>query len=418
MGSRRTTAAIAFGFVFNSVGSAIAQCTYVLADRNNDSLYWVRDDNNNGTIDEPAEVHLFFDASNPSGTLGPMNPTALAACYTCNQPARVIMGDQINRNVYDLTFGDGIVIADATNATGTSFAFPTGVAFDSQGRTYVVNAGNASGNDGMYNLTDLTNDGDAQDTGEISDYVTTGAFGAGNGQYSPQELWFDPADVGYLRNSSANLQGIFRFVDSNASGRADDSGEFALFFGAGNASGITVSAGFALEPDRARPGALYTLQIATGGVDQLIRVQDNNADNDAQDAGEAAIVWQTAESGFSAIDVYSSRSGKVFVTDNSGKRVIVLNDLDSDGAFNSPGERVDFYSGVTLLGDIRQIVAIPPVGDLNFDFAVNLTDLSILLSNFGISGGVTYGDGDVDLDEAVDLTDLSRLLAVFGTACE
>ena len=38
-------------------------------------------------------------------------------------------------------------------------------------------SGNASGNDGIYRLTDLNNDGDAMDAGEITPYVTDGPSG-------------------------------------------------------------------------------------------------------------------------------------------------------------------------------------------------------------------------------------------------
>lgn len=407
--------------------SAQLAAPYLLADRTNDALAVVQDRSGDGIIDEPAEVGAWFDALNSAGTLGPMNPTALATCYTCGEYGYTIMGDQGNRVLYVLR-GDpsslsaqgaaaSLVAADAANASGVSFAFPTGVAFDPQGRAYVVNAGNSFGSDGIYRLTDLNGDGDFEDAGEISDYVTSGAFGAGNGPYSPQEIVIDSAGIGYLHNSSSGLFGIFRFEDIDGNARADDPGEFTPWFDASNSSGLTLSAGFALEPDRARAGALYFLQIASGGNDQLIRAQDLNGDGDANDADEAEIVWQTAESGLSAIDAYSTVTGRVLVTDNSGKRVIILADLDGDGLFASPGERTDFYSGVTLLGDIRQIAALPCNGDLDFDFSIGLGDLARLLSSFG-TASASYENGDLDGDGDIDLTDLAAMLSVFGRICE
>ena len=56
-------------------------------------------------------------------------------------------------------------------------------------------------------------------------------------------------------------------------------------------------------------------------------------------------------------------------------------------------------------------------GDLDGDGDIGLSDLSILLSNFGTAFGATAEDGDLDGDGDVDLTDLSTLLAVFGTSC-
>ena len=62
------------------------------------------------------------------------------------------------------------------------------------------------------------------------------------------------------------------------------------------------------------------------------------------------------------------------------------------------------------------VVPVPCPGDLNADSTVDLTDLSILLNNFGTTGAGP-GDGDIDGDADVDLTDLSILLSNFGTPC-
>ncbi len=56
-------------------------------------------------------------------------------------------------------------------------------------------------------------------------------------------------------------------------------------------------------------------------------------------------------------------------------------------------------------------------GDVDGDRVVNLTDLAILLSNFGTGTGATRSDGDLNGDGAVSLTDLAIVLAVFGGAC-
>ncbi len=58
----------------------------------------------------------------------------------------------------------------------------------------------------------------------------------------------------------------------------------------------------------------------------------------------------------------------------------------------------------------------PCPGDLDGDLDVDLTDLSMLLSNFGITGA-TPDQGDFDGDGDVDLADLSVLLSAFGQTC-
>jgi hypothetical protein len=56
-------------------------------------------------------------------------------------------------------------------------------------------------------------------------------------------------------------------------------------------------------------------------------------------------------------------------------------------------------------------------GDLDGDGDVDLTDLSILLGNYGMTSGAEYEDGDLDGDGDVDLSDLSALLSVYGATC-
>jgi len=56
-------------------------------------------------------------------------------------------------------------------------------------------------------------------------------------------------------------------------------------------------------------------------------------------------------------------------------------------------------------------------GDLDGDNDVDLSDLAILLANYGTTSGAAYTDGDLDGDGDVDLADLAALLAVYGTSC-
>ena len=76
------------------------------------------------------------------------------------------------------------------------------------------------------------------------------------------------------------------------------------------------------------------------------------------------------------------------------------------------------YSGQPGLGVWRTTTPVncAPLGDLNLDQTVNLSDLAILLAHFGV-GGATPADGDLTGDAAVDLSDLARLLASFGVQC-
>jgi photosystem II stability/assembly factor-like uncharacterized protein len=56
--------------------------------------------------------------------------------------------------------------------------------------------------------------------------------------------------------------------------------------------------------------------------------------------------------------------------------------------------------------------------DLNGDGSVGISDLTILLGNYGMSSGATPEDGDLNGDGAIGLGDLTILLGRFGTVCD
>ena len=58
-------------------------------------------------------------------------------------------------------------------------------------------------------------------------------------------------------------------------------------------------------------------------------------------------------------------------------------------------------------------------GDVNADGVVELTDLAILLSAFGVCGNDPNYRREADLDASgcIDLADLAILLSAFGTTC-
>ncbi len=55
--------------------------------------------------------------------------------------------------------------------------------------------------------------------------------------------------------------------------------------------------------------------------------------------------------------------------------------------------------------------------DVNDDCLIDLSDLAVVLANFGAGPGATSADGDTNGDGFVDLTDLANVLSLFGTSC-
>ncbi|MEP0847854.1 MAG: hypothetical protein HRF50_13675 [Phycisphaerae bacterium] len=119
---------------------------------------------------------------------------------------------------------------------------------------------------------------------------------------------------------------------------------------------------------------------------------------------------------------------------DSGRNADVPTDaLDADGDGNTAEPLPLDYSAEARFADDPAVadtgVGPPPIvdrgalesvpaacpGDIDGDGAIGLSDLSALLTNFGLSGAGL--EGDIDADGNVDLADLSALLTVFGGAC-
>jgi len=97
-------------------------------------------------------------------------------------------------------------------------------------------------------------------------------------------------------------------------------------------------------------------------------------------------------------------------------------DLDAEGRFFDDPNMVDTGNGQPAVVDMGAYEfggdgPQPCPGDTNGDGEIDLTDLSVLLGNFG-SSAARMSDGDFDCNGTVDLADLSALLAQFGTICQ
>jgi hypothetical protein len=408
-------------------GQAFGQSAFLFTDRTGDVVHRVDDANGNGLIDEPGEIATCFSAANAQGTVGPATPT----CIAVRTDGLIAIGDSglggvlllhdLNRDGDCQDPGESVLAAGPGNASGVSLASPSGVAFGGAGNLYIVNAGTTQGSDAIYRLLDLDLDGRFMSAGEILPYVEAPVFGAGNGPYSPQEIAFR-GPVGFLRNSSANLHGVYRFEDVNQNGRADDAGEFTTFWDATGQSGITPVAGLPLEIDAARPASVYVHLIATGAVDQIVRLTDLNGDHDAQDPGEAVLVYSNAASGFSVAGIKSLPDGRVLLSDLSGRMLVMLTDTDLDGQFNSPGEAAVFFANSqSIAQDVRQLESIPRVCQANCDLSttppvLNVQDFSCFLNAF--ASGDLYANCDSSgTPPLLNVQDFSCFLNAFAAGC-
>jgi len=147
-------------------------------------------------------------------------------------------------------------------------------------------------------------------------------------------------------------------------------------------------------------------RFAAGNDPQSVGIGDLNGDENAD-----LIV---ANSGSRNVSILLNRA-----PDCNANGIVDAADIADGTSFDCDGNRIpdecDLAAGGDADGD-GVLDACQARGDLNGDGCVDLSDLGVILANFGLQTGATRGQGDLDADGDIDLADLGLLLSNFG-AC-
>ncbi len=205
--------------------------------------------------------------------------------------------------------------------------------------------------------------------------------------------------------SDQTLDGIYFSSDANDDGDANDIGETSLFFGEGNDSALTTPAGNVFSMSQADSGDVY---IGDGSTDTVYRLLDTNGDNDAMDAGEAA-VWFSADNaeGHSLLTpngISVGADGAIYVVqaDTSGSPtgdvVYRTEDLNGDGDANDAGE-----SSVWL--DLTELNSSSSPFEIRFD-----GDTAYIIDTVGTDSDVIYRAQDTDGNGTIDSSEVNSFI--------
>ncbi|MER2509139.1 MAG: hypothetical protein ABTQ27_10320 [Amaricoccus sp.] len=307
-----------------------------------------RDLDGDGLAATPGEVTSFFDATNASGLAAP-SENIFSVFQARDRSVFAANGDTdtIYRLVDRNNDGDANDAGEAkvwfspANAGGFSTVTPNGIAQGKDGAIYITNAGvNSAPADMIYRTVDLNGDGDADDAGEATVWLDLQQVIATS---VPFDIAFD-GKVAYVADLTGAAEDVIhRVEDRNGNGRID-AGEVTTFASDSGAFGAPID--IALD---VQDGSLLSLSwTASGGAPhRLYRLTDLDNSGSIDQPAESVEVWNSTflPAGFgqaAGFSVSAAKNGGVVLAVNGGtpatKNVYLLNDFDGDGLYTSRGE--------------------------------------------------------------------------------
>lgn len=198
---------------------------------------------------------------------------------------------------------------------------------------------------------------------------------------------------------------VLLLQDLDGDGTASGVEETTVFFDNTNASGLEMPTNNVFSVHQASDKSVY---IGDGTSDTIYRLTDENADGDAQDAGEAS-VWFSAENagGLSTVTpngiaegadgaIYIANAGTTSTPQDAIYRTV---DLNGDGDANDAGE-------ATVWLDLQTVIDTSVPFDLSFDGNVAyLNDLT------GTATDVIYRIEDINGDGTIQTEEVTNFIS-------
>ncbi len=249
----------------------------------------------------------------------------------------------------------------------------------------------------IYRLSDFNQDGDYLDAGEVMDFFEDTAADL---LATMTGMCCGIDGTVYVCDSTTDV--VLALRDTSGDGDANDVGEAIVFFdSAANASGIQLGSAQSIAQDSL--GRIFVLTANSGspavGIDGIVKLEDLNADGDANDLNEASYYFQVPNAsggiGHSNPSEFAiAPDGSIYYGDIAGttgspvaKGIYRLYDTDLSGVID-PTEVVLWW--------------VPPFGTLAawYGFAIDLN---------GHLYACNHSSGNRRIDNAFD-TDSSGLI--------
>ena len=189
--------------------------------------------------------------------------------------------------------------------------------------------------DAVLVLVDNNDDGDANDAGEVSTFYSSGAGDVALG--TPNTLLIGPGGAIYITDDGSAARRIIRLEDLNGDGDAQDEGEAVVVYDTSALSAVLPEDIESLAFDA--EGVAYIGESTLGAV---FRLADKNQDGDFLDASEVGVFYERPEEPLQDIDCLAVVDGQIFVCDEDSGLILRLRDANGDGEIQADEEAFVF----------------------------------------------------------------------------
>lgn len=344
----------------NGVTCAYDGAVYT-SDVSTDTIYVMRDTNLDGDANDAGEARVFFDASNAGGLVTQL-PYSLVAdrigrlfvAVTNQSPAttpdRILMLWDLNADGDANDTGEATEYYGVPGSTGSlAISIVTNVAIGPDDHVYFTDVGTSTGQRGVWRLVDLNLDGDCNDAGEANHFWNPGA---GSAQY--WSLAFDATGACYVTDHSSNEQ-VWRGFDADASSTIDASEQTLFYQTAGSSWWATV-----VRDD----GTVLVCDTPPSSVaDRITALRDGDNDGNALGLGESVEAYDASFSPTTTLVPHAAAFWRAPLVELLPPTVAI-------------GQTVQFVVSATRPGDVTAVfltpglaapVPLPPYGTLEVD---------------------------------------------------
>ncbi|MFN0208024.1 MAG: hypothetical protein ACKVS6_17095 [Planctomycetota bacterium] len=189
----------------------------------------------------------------------------------------------------------------------------------------------------VFRLVDLNNDGDAQDSGESTVFVD-GSQISNFSNSTANGIAVDPNGTAWVTSDAATGDWVYKFTDIDNNGNANDAGEIVEFYNDGTYTANGGSPLFNVAWAGFTPSGKFYMTNAASFHQFVVTLDDvsnNGTANDFSDVSTISLIGKCRCARF-------GRDGRLYMFNTTTKVLVASNDQNNNSYYSDPGETVTF----------------------------------------------------------------------------